>query len=156
MRHMRGFERTIPWNDVDSMPVATLLVDFRMLEIERYMVVRCPRIHLRLYYVIMRALGLDEAQLVTLFPLSLSGTPQRWYASLESSRRRTCRDLTHEFLRQYSFSIGANITSRELKTLKQRSDEFVSSCISYWRENSSQVIDRHIERDRIYMFFMSL
>lgn len=77
MRQMRGFERTIPWNGVDSMLVATLLADFRMLEIERYMVVGCPRIHLRLYYVIMRALDLDEAQLVMLIPLSLSGTTQR-------------------------------------------------------------------------------
>ncbi|KAL6329754.1 hypothetical protein AAG906_035402 [Vitis piasezkii] len=49
------------------------------------------------------ALGLDEAQLLTLFPLSLSGMTQRWYASLETSRRRTWEDLAQEFLRQYSF-----------------------------------------------------
>ena len=76
--------------------------------------------------------------------------------SLESSHRRTWRDLTHKFLRQYSFSIGANITCRVLKFLKQRSYESISSCISCWRENSSQMIDRHIERDQIYMFLMSL
>lgn len=99
MRQMGGFERTIPWNDVDSMPLATLPANFRMLEIEGYMGVGCPCIHLRLYYVIMRALGLDEAHLVTLFPLSLSGTTQRWYASLESFHRKTWRDLKHEFLR---------------------------------------------------------
>ncbi|RVW28702.1 hypothetical protein CK203_083304 [Vitis vinifera] len=53
----------------------------------------------------MRALGLDEAQLLTLFPLSLSGMTQRWYASLETSRRGTWEDLAQEFLRQYSFSV---------------------------------------------------
>ncbi|KAL6340052.1 hypothetical protein AAG906_038887 [Vitis piasezkii] len=51
------------------MPVSILPVDFRMPEIERYTSVGCPRIHLRLYNTIMRALGLDEAQLLTLFPL---------------------------------------------------------------------------------------
>ncbi|RVW49357.1 hypothetical protein CK203_092671 [Vitis vinifera] len=64
-------------------------------------------------------LGLDEAQLLTLFPLSLSGTTQRWYASLESSRRRTWEDLAQEFLRQYSFSDDTSVTRRELESLRQ-------------------------------------
>ncbi|RVW37592.1 hypothetical protein CK203_074002 [Vitis vinifera] len=50
-------------------------------------------------------LPVDEAQLLTLFPLSLSGVTQRWYASLESSRRRTWEDLAQEFLRQYSSAV---------------------------------------------------
>ena len=56
------------------MIVATLPVSFRMPEIEGYTGVGCPHIHLILYNSIMRALGLDEAQLLTLFPLSLSST----------------------------------------------------------------------------------
>ena len=74
IRQMRDPDETISWDDTDDMPVSTLLVDFKMPEIERYTSVGCPRIHLRLYSTIMRALGLDEAQLLTLFPLSLSGT----------------------------------------------------------------------------------
>ena len=45
------------------MPVATLPTSFRMPKIERYTGVRCPRIHLKLYNIVMRALGLNEAQL---------------------------------------------------------------------------------------------
>ena len=127
---MRDLDETISWDDIDDMLMDTLPVVFRMLEIERYMGVGCPRIHLKLYNTFMRALGLDEARLLTLFPLSLSGTTQRWYASLESSRRRTWEDLAHEFLRQYSFSSDMSITRRELKFLRQRSDEPVSSFIS--------------------------
>ena len=82
---MRDPNETISWNDIDNMPMDTLLVSFRMPEIERYTGVGCPCIHLRLYSTIMRALGLDEAQLLTLFPLSLSDTTQRSYTSLESS-----------------------------------------------------------------------
>lgn len=86
---MRDPDEMISWDDPDDVPVATLPVGFRRPDIERYTGVGCPRIHLRLYSTVMRALGLDEAQLLTLFPLSLSGTTQRWYALLESSRRRT-------------------------------------------------------------------
>ena len=42
--------------------------------------------------------------MIMLFPLSLSGTAQCWFASLDSSRRRTWVDLGHEFIRQYSFN----------------------------------------------------
>ncbi|KAJ9678891.1 hypothetical protein PVL29_020939 [Vitis rotundifolia] len=127
---MRDPEETISWDDTNDMPVVTLPVDFRMPEIKRYTGVGCPRIHLRLYNTVMRALGLDEAQLLTLFPLSLSGTTQRWYASLESSRRRTWEDLAQEFLRQYSLGSDTSVTRRELDFLRQRSDEHVSSFIS--------------------------
>ncbi|RVW32228.1 Cytochrome f [Vitis vinifera] len=102
-----------------------------------------------LYSTVMRALGLDEAQLLTLFPLSLSGVTQRWYASLESSRRRTWEDLAQEFLRQYSFSGDTSITRRELELLRQGSDESVSSFISRWRERIAEMIERPSERDQM-------
>ena len=71
---MRDLDETISWDDIDDMLMDTLPVVFRMLEIERYMGVGCPRIHLKLYNTFIRALGIDEARLLTLFPLSLSGT----------------------------------------------------------------------------------
>ncbi|RVW28244.1 hypothetical protein CK203_083675 [Vitis vinifera] len=109
-----------------------------------------------LYSTVMRALGLDEAQLLTLFPLSLSGTTQRWYASLETSRRRTWEDLAQEFLRQYSFSGDTSVTRRELEFLRQGSDEPVSSFISRWREKAAEMIERPTERDQMSMFLRSL
>ena len=130
IRRIRDPDETISWDDTDDMLVATLPINFRMLEIKRYTGVGCPRIHFRLYNTIMMALGLDEAQLLTLFPLSLRNTTQRWYTSLESSRRRTWEGLTQEFLRQHSFSSDMSVTRRELEFLRQRSDEPVSSFIS--------------------------
>ena len=79
--------------------MSSLPAKFRMSNIERYTGVGCPRIHLRLYSTMMRAHGLDESQMITLFPLSLSGAAQRWFAFLESSQRRTWNDLAQEFLR---------------------------------------------------------
>ncbi|KAL6311796.1 hypothetical protein AAG906_020883 [Vitis piasezkii] len=58
-----------------------------------------PRFHLRLYSTVMRAHGLDD------------GATQQWFASLESSRRRTWGDLAREFLRQFSFNTVVDIAS---------------------------------------------
>ena len=53
--------------------VAALPVEFHMLDIERYIGIRCPFIHLQLYRTVMHGHRLDEAQIIMLFPLSLSG-----------------------------------------------------------------------------------
>ena len=79
--------------------MAALPVEFRMLDIERYTGIGCLRIYLKLYSVVMRGHRLDEAQMIMLFPLSLSGAVQRWFASLDPSGRRIMADLGQEFIR---------------------------------------------------------
>ena len=66
----------------------------------------------------MRGHRLDEAQMIMLFSLSLSGAAQRWFASLDPSRRRTWADLGQEFIRQYSFNTVVDISQRELEALR--------------------------------------
>ena len=156
LRPLRTLDRVITWEDFDGAPVASLPTKFRMLEIERYMGIECPCIHLRLYSMVMRAHGLDEAQMVMLFPMSLSSVTQRWFASLDVSCRRTWDDLAQEFLRQFAFNIVIDVSRRELKALRQRLEELVTSFISRWREKISQVIDRPSERDQISMIMRSL
>ena len=85
LRQLRTPDEAITWEDFDRAPMASLPAKFKMPEIERYMGIGCPRIHLRLYSTIMRAYGLDETQMVMLFPMSLSGAAQRWFASLDVS-----------------------------------------------------------------------
>ena len=126
-----------------------------MLDIERYIGIRCPRIHLQLYSAVMRGHRLDEAQMIMLFPLSLSGAAQRWFASLDPSRRRTWADLGQEFIRQYSFNIEVDVSRRELEALRQRPDESVTSFISQWREKIAPIIDRPSDRDHISMIMRS-
>ena len=76
-------------DDFDGAPVANLPSHFRMPKIKRYTDIGFPKIHLRLYNSVMRAHGLDEAHLIMLFPMSLSGIAQRWFASLDASHHRT-------------------------------------------------------------------
>ncbi|WKA12991.1 hypothetical protein VitviT2T_030331 [Vitis vinifera] len=156
MRQMRVSDGSVVWDDFGGMPVASLPAKFRMPDIERYTGIGCPRLHLRLYSTVMRAHGLDEPQMITLFPLSLSGAAQRWFASLESSRRRTWDDLAQEFLRQFSFNTVVDISKRELEALRQRTEESVSSFISRWRGKIAEIVDRPSERDQIQMVLRSI
>ena len=85
----------------------------------------------------MRAHGLDEAQMIMFFPMSLSCTTQRWFASLDISRRWTWDDLAQEFLRPFAFNIVIDVSRRELEALRQRSEKSITSFISHWREKIS-------------------
>ena len=93
MKSLHVSNRIMGWDGYDDMPVAALPVEFRMPDIERYTGIGCPRIHLQLYNTVMCGHRLDEAQMIMLFPLSLSGAAQRWFALLDPSRRRTWADL---------------------------------------------------------------
>ena len=61
MRELRVSDGGMVWDDFDGLPVASLSAKFKMPEIERYMGIGCPRIHLRLYSTMMRARDLYEA-----------------------------------------------------------------------------------------------
>ena len=156
IRSLHVYDGVIGWDRYDDLPVETFPVEFGIPDIERYTGIGCPRIYLQLYSAVMRGHRLDEAQMIMLFPLSLSGTAQRWFASLDPSRRRTWADLGQEFMRQYSFNTVVDVSRRELEALRQRSDELVTSFISRWREKIAQIIDRPSERDQINMIMHSL
>ncbi|RVW60436.1 hypothetical protein CK203_105742 [Vitis vinifera] len=83
---LRLFGSSSTWDDLDSIPVASPPAKFRMLDIERYMVVGCLYTYLRLYSIVMRAHGLDGSQMITMFPLSLSEVSRR---ELEGLRQRS-------------------------------------------------------------------
>ncbi|KAL6347249.1 hypothetical protein AAG906_013685 [Vitis piasezkii] len=89
--------------------------ELRMLDIERYTGVGCPCIHLRLYSIVIRAHGLDESQMITMFPLSLSGVTQH------------CTIV--------------DVSRRELEGFRQRSDESISSFISHWWGKITEIVD---------------
>ena len=110
IRSLHVSDGVIGWDGYDDLPMAALPVEFRMPNIERYTRIGCPCIHLQLYTAVMRGHRLDEAQMIMLFPLSLSGAAQRWFASLDPSRRRTWADLGQEFIRQYSFNTVVDVS----------------------------------------------
>ena len=156
IRSLHVSDGVIGWDEYDDLPMAAFPVELHMPDIERYTGIGCPRIHLQLYNAVMLGHRLDESQMIMLFPLSLSGAAQRWFASLDPSRRRTWSDLGQEFIRKYSFNTVVDVSRRELEALRQRPDESVTSFISRWREKIAQIIDRPSERDQIGMIMRSL
>ena len=72
LRQLSVAEGMDMFDGFDSAPVTPLSLKFRMPDMERYTSRGCPRTHLRIYNQLMRGMGLDEAQLIMLFPLSLS------------------------------------------------------------------------------------
>ena len=72
LRQLRVAEGMDVQDGFDNAPVTPLPPKFRMPNMERYISKGCPRTHLRIYSQLMRAMGLDKAQLIMLFPLSLS------------------------------------------------------------------------------------
>ena len=153
---MRISKGVISWDDFDGAPMASLPAQFRMPEIERYAGIGCPKIHLRLYSTMMSAHGLDEAQLIMLFPMSLSGVMQHWFASLDTSCHRTWDDLSQEFFRQIAFNIVIDVSRRELEALRQGLKETMTSFISRWREKIAQIVDRPSKMDQISMILRTL
>ena len=99
LRQLRVAEGMDAWDGLDNAPVTLLSLKFRMPDMERYTCRGCPRTHLRIYSQLMRGMGLDETQLIMLFPLSLSSVAPSWFATFDASRRRTWEDLAHEFIR---------------------------------------------------------
>ena len=99
IRSLHVLDGVIGWDEYDDLPVPGLPVELRMPNIERYTRIGCPRIHLQFYTVVMRRHRLDETQMIMLFPLSLSGAAQHWFASLDPSSRKTWVDLGQEFIK---------------------------------------------------------
>ena len=88
-----------------------------------------------------------NAQLIMLFPLSLSSVAQSWFATLDAWRRRTWEDLAHEFIQQFSFITIINVARRELEAMRQGAHEIATSFISRWREKVIQMIDCPSKRE---------
>ena len=99
LRQLRAAEGMVVWDGFDSAPVTPLPPKFRMPDMERYTGRGCPRTHLRIYSELMRGMGLDEAQLIMLFPFSLSSVAHSWFSTLDASHRQTWEDLAYEFIR---------------------------------------------------------
>ena len=73
MRSLHVYDGVMGWDGYDHLPIAALPVEFCMLDIKTYTGIGCPSIQLQLYNVVMHMHILDEAQMIMLFPLSLSG-----------------------------------------------------------------------------------
>ncbi|KAL6348492.1 hypothetical protein AAG906_008947 [Vitis piasezkii] len=127
--------------------------EFRMPDIKCYMGLVIPTFHLRLYSIVMRSHGIDDA---VGGPLS---HVTRWsdrdgllQLSLETPHRE---DVAHEF-RLDSLSVPILMYLDELEATRQRPDESISSFVTRWRAKVVGMIDRPKEQDQIDMVLRNL
>ena len=153
---MRNSDGAITMEDFDGAPMASLLTKFRMPKIERYTSIGYSCMHLRLYSIVIRAHRLYEARMVMLFPMSLSGVAQHWFASLDISCCRTWDGLAQKFLRSFAFNTVVDVSRKELQALRQRLEKSITSFTSRLREKIAQIIDCHLENEQISMIMRSL
>ncbi|KAL6319680.1 hypothetical protein AAG906_026741 [Vitis piasezkii] len=93
----------LTWDDRDGIPTASLPAKFRMPDIDRYSGIGCPKIHLRLYNTVMRAHGIDDAQLVALFPIADIDVSRR---ELEATRQRPDESISSFVSRSRAKVVG--------------------------------------------------
>ena len=67
MRSLHAYDGVMGWGGYDDFPVASLLVEFCIPNIERYIGIECPCIQLQVYNSVMRWHRLDEAHMIILF-----------------------------------------------------------------------------------------
>ncbi|RVW93754.1 hypothetical protein CK203_043426 [Vitis vinifera] len=100
-------------------------------DIERYSGIGCPKIHLRLYSTVMRAHGIDDAQLVALFLCHLVGQLRDGLLQL-SLRDSAPGRMAREFLTQFAFSAILMYPDESWRPLG-KARESISSFVTRWR-----------------------
>ncbi|KAL6336623.1 hypothetical protein AAG906_035937 [Vitis piasezkii] len=113
----------------DDILAASVLAKFRMSDIERYSRIGCPNIHLRLYNTVMRTHMIDDAQLVTLFPILflplLVVGGQMWlglvhvaFSVEEAIARGLWTDIAHSPDSNGKKSVGSSSRSGKVGTIR--------------------------------------
>ena len=72
---------------------------FKFPDMKKYTGTKDPYLHLKQYVTYLSATELINAQIVKQFPLSLEGTPIRWYYVLEPSVQADWKDLCAVFIK---------------------------------------------------------
>ena len=90
--------------DLCLVPDVVIPPKFKVPDFDRYKGTTCPKNHLKMYCLKMRAYSRDEKLLMHFFQDSLAGAAVIWYTNLEASRICTWKDLITAFLRQYQYN----------------------------------------------------
>ena len=120
---------------------------FKFPNMKKYSRTYDPHLHLKQYTTYMKSTGLTKAQIVQQFPMSLEGTPIRWYYTLETHVQSNWKELCAAFIKQYGLNIQLEVSLRELQNTKQKYSEPFVEYLTRWREKLGQMRHRPAEAD---------
>ncbi|KAL7258524.1 hypothetical protein ACSBR1_004622 [Camellia fascicularis] len=70
-----------------------------------------PMVHLRLFYDILRPMGLTRLQKLSFFGRTLLGIEAIWYAKLEDSVKWSWEEMAEAFITQDSYNTQIEVTT---------------------------------------------
>ena len=110
-----------------------------------------PRIHLSQYTTTMSTTKAPMYVIARLFMLSLEGMAVNWYHGLEKSIRAYWKELCSTFLKQYEYNTKLEVSIRDLKLTKQRSNESFSDFLTRFMNKAGLMKNKLAEKDQVRM-----
>ena len=124
-----------------------LPLKFKFSNMKKYYGIDDPHLYLKQYATYMKATGLSKTQITKQFPMSLEGTPIRWYYVLDLHVQADWNKLCTVFMKQYSLNFQLDISLRDLQNTKQKYNESFAEYLTRWREKLGQIRHRPAETD---------
>ena len=84
-----------------------------------------------------------------LFVLSLEGMAVNWYHGLEKSVRADWKELCSTFLKQYEYNTKLEVSIRDFKLTKQKSNESFSNFLTRFMNKVGLIKNKLAEKDQV-------
>ena len=145
MEYSFDFDNMIQFNG-DKLPDK-----FKMTQLQKFDGTGDSRIHLSQYMTTMSTTKAQMAVVARLFVLSLEGMAINWYHGLEKSIRANWKELCSTFLKQYEYNTKLEVSIRDLKLTKQRSNESFSDFLTRFMNKAGLMKNKLAEKDQVRM-----
>ncbi|XP_028074559.1 uncharacterized protein LOC114276921 [Camellia sinensis] len=129
---------------------------FKMPHIDRFDGFCDSMVHSRLFYDVLKPLGLTRSQKLSLCGRTLLGVATIWYAKVEDSMKQSWEELAEAFITQYVYNTQIEGTTWELEVTHQEPNESFVAFITRWRAKATMMTNRPPEKDQIHMVVRNL
>ncbi|XP_077251852.1 uncharacterized protein LOC143891087 [Tasmannia lanceolata] len=143
-------------SDLTLFPEIRLPANFQMPDFDKYDGVGCPITHLQMFTIMCQPQGLSSEQMAQLFPVSLTKVARRWFMVLDKTRYRTWKDIGEQFIRQFKYDDGTEITRKDLERTKQDLRESFLTFVKRWRRIAAQMMERPSEEEQVQIIMKNI
>ncbi|XP_077215523.1 uncharacterized protein LOC143850102 [Tasmannia lanceolata] len=143
-------------SDLTLFPEIRLPANFQMPDFDKYDGVGCPITHLQMFTIMCQPQGLSSEQMAQLFPVSLTKVARRWFMVLDKTRYKKWKDIGEQFIRQFKYDDGTEITRKDLERTKQDSRESFLIFVKRWRRTATQMMERPSEEEQVQIIMKNI
>ncbi|XP_077223129.1 uncharacterized protein LOC143856737 [Tasmannia lanceolata] len=143
-------------SDLTLFPEIRLPANFQMPDFDKYDGVGCPITHLQMFTIMCQPQGLSPEQMAQLFPVSLTKVARRWFMVLDKTRYRIWKDIGEQFIRQFKYDDGTEVTRKDLERTKQDLKESFLTFVKRWRRLAAQMMQRPSEEEQVQMIMKNI